>query len=159
MASEQFTKHGFRATVIEVYKIEDEVSLSKKWTDEELAELAKAKLDLDELNGDNVVLDGETSEEETDLVEVWFYDLSTLTIDHSGEESCSEDLHAFIYTSPDGIIVNSQPYKEFIHIKSREIRTIQIPAEFNYIKIKFRNDDIKNATKFRYLINRIIKWR
>jgi len=145
MPPKQFTKIGYRAQTIEVHKVEGEISLSKKWTDE--------------LNDENAVLDGETSEEETDLFEMWFYDLSTLTIDHSGEESLSQDLHVLIYTSPDGIIVNSKPYKDFIHIKSREIQTIQIPAEFNYIKIKFRNDDIENATKFRYLINSIIKWR
>lgn len=116
----------------EVYRIEDELSLTVK--------------------------DGENSIKETDLLETFFYDVCGLTIDHAEEYSYSKNLVITVYTSPDGIILNTKPYKK-IHIKTKEILTIIIPKEFNYIKIKFQNKDSENSTKFRYVLIGIIKHR
>ena len=131
--SRQVTKHEFRTIVNEVHRLEDEVSLTAK--------------------------DGEEdSTKETELLETWFYDVSSLTIDHGGDYSYSKNLEITVYTSPDGIILNSKPYKK-IHIKTKENLTITIPKEFSYIKIKFQNKDSENSTKFKYILIGVIKYR
>lgn len=129
---QQIAKHGFRCLVNEVYRFEDEISLTSK--------------------------NGEDLKRETDLIETWFYDVCTFTIDHSGDYSYSNNLNILIYTSPDGSILNSKPH-DVIRIETKEVKTILIPKNFNYVKIKFINNDTENSTKFRYILIGVIKYR
>ena len=133
MQRQTIGRHGLRYIANDVYRLKKEISLTAK-------------------NGE------EDSTKETELMETFFYDSCHLIIKHDMDYSYSKELQIIVYTSADGIILNSAPYKDFT-IETKEVFTVLIPPECNYIQVKFQNKDPENSTKFIYVLVGIVKYR